>query len=125
MELIIKEEELDVDKIKFRAGKHSIKLLYDIDPILIIGICIKIKRPYLHIDDDITKIVIRDEGQQILFRRLDSLFSSKTSNYSSFFQNNSISLRNNKYYSGRDDIYININNIRSMNGKNHVNVFSL
>jgi len=125
MELIIKEEQLDIDRIIFRIGKHSIKLLYDLGPILIIGLCIKIKKPFIHMDDETTTVVIRDEGQQSLFKKLDSLFSARTDNYTSFFQDNGIRLRNSKYYSSGEDIYININNIKNINGRNCVNVFSL
>ena len=125
MELIIKDEQIDLNRIRFKTGKHSIKLLYYLDPVIIIGICIKIRKPLIRTNDEVSEILVQDKEQQTLLRKLDTLFSSKVSNYQSFFRDNVIHIRSSQHIPSKGDIYININNIKNMNGKNYVNIFSL
>jgi len=122
MEIIIKNDIIDTDNITLKHGKNNVKLLYYLKPIYMIGICLKLQPPFKCFPNNLEKIEVQNKQQIDLLHKINSYFSSKISNYVPFIKYNTIFVKNN---SSKDSVFININNIKTIQGKNFVNIFSL
>lgn len=122
MEIIIKDNYIDLDKLYLKKGKHNIKILYNFGSVFMIGICLQIKTPFQCSQTNLEKIELQNKEQIQLFETLNSYFSSKIKEYVPFMRNNIIYVKNNI---SPENIYININNIKYIHGKNYINIFSL
>lgn len=122
MEIVINDDFINTKNISLKQGKNNIKILYHINPIFVIGICLKIKLPYKCGANNIEKIELQNKQQIKILNNINSYFSSMIVNYIPFIKHNTIFVKNN---SSIDNIYININNIKLIHGKNYVNIFSL
>ena len=121
MEVIINSQSIDTDKIQFKKGKNTTKILYDISSVYIIGLCFGLECPYSI--DKYGKLEVQNKQQKELLQRIDQYLSINLSNYVSFLKNDKIQLKNYKPFV--DIKYININNIKKIDGFHFVNIFSL
>jgi hypothetical protein len=122
MEIIIKDEIIDANHISLKQGQNNIKILYHLNPIYVIGICLKLRTPFKFFTDNLERIELQNKQQIEIFNKINSYLSSMIVNYSPFIKNNTIFVKNN---SSKDNVFININNIKTIQGKNFVNIFSL
>ena len=123
MEIIIHNNQFNGNNIRFKRGKNNTKLLYKLRSVFIIGICLELKPTFIIKETFPERIEITDEKQLKLLQDLDSFFSEKFNNYISFIKDRTIFVKNNTQIN--KPIYININNIKCMNEKYYVNIFSL
>tara|TARA_B100000941_G_C28354480_1_gene473643 strand:- start:6 stop:377 length:372 start_codon:yes stop_codon:yes gene_type:complete len=123
MELIIHNNQIDVSNIQFKRGKNNMKLLYKLQSVFMIGICLELKPTFIIKEYCPERIEITDEKQLKELHSLDTFFSNKFNNYISFIKDKTIFVKNNT--KTNKPIYININNIKCMNDKYYVNIFSL
>jgi hypothetical protein len=121
MKIIINSKDFEMKYIKLKNGKFNTKIFYDLSPVYIIGVCLKLNKPYSFYNYN--QIEIKNKSQIRLLNEIDLFLSKKISNYNSFFKNNIINIKNKIIPS--DDFFININNIKCYHGQNFVNVFCL
>lgn len=122
MEIIIKNDIIETDNITLKYGKNNVKLLYHLKPIYMIGICLKLQPPFKCFPNNLEKVEVQNKQQIDLLYKINSYFSSKILNYIPFIKYNTIFVKNNSL---KDNVFININNIKTIQGKNFVNIFSL
>jgi hypothetical protein len=123
MEILIQDKYLDVNKIQFKNGKHNTKILYQLNSVCLIGICLQLKEPFEYNVNYPERIEIKNTEQLKLFQMIDSYFNENIDKYVSFLKNNTIFVKNNR--NPNKGMYVNINNIKYIHGKNYVNIFGL
>lgn len=89
MILILKEDKLDINRIKIKKNKNCIKFTYNIDNIQIIGLPFQIKE-YVkkEIYNNILLIELLNKKQIEILNKIDNFISSKIDNYISFIVDN-------------------------------------
>ena len=125
MDLIIKESSFTQDKIKLKEGKKCIKILYNIDTISVIGISLKITEFTQTENNSFIFMNIKDSPQKYLIHKIDTYFS-KLKNYYSFLENNYIKVKkHSQYYPIKGTIFITFNNLKLINNKLKVQIFTI
>ena len=124
MDIIIKNNIFDTTKIRFKYGKKCIKLIYDLNYILMIGLTFKIVPLKVIENDKILFIYLNDGKELSIFQKIDEIFKNKFSNYTSFLHNNIIKVKKHNYINGKY-IYVTINNLKKINNELKVQIFSL
>ena len=117
MKLILRNGHFDVNRIKFRKNKSSIKLLYDINDIYMIGITLKVKY---------NNILIKNS--MIYITKIDNYLNENIDNYVSFISNKrNIKVKNHNNNISYLDQKINftINCIKKYEGKHFVQMFTI
>ena len=124
MEIIIKNENFDVKNIKFKYGKKCIKILYDLNYILMIGLTFKIS-PFKIIENDkILFIYLKRNDELNLIKNIDTFLQKSFRNYTPFLNDNIIRVKKHNDYN-ENDLYITINNLKKINNDLKVQIFSL
>ncbi len=124
MDIIIKNNIFDTTKIRFKYGKKCIKLIYDLNYILMIGLTFKIVPLKVVENDKILFIYLNDSKELSIFREIDEIFKNKFNDYISFLHNNIIKVKKHNYINGKD-VYVTINNLKKINNELKVQIFSL
>lgn len=124
MDIIIKNNIFDTTKIRFKYGKKCIKLIYDLNYILMIGLTFKIVPLKVIENDKILFIYLNDSKELSMFQEIDKFFKNKFRDYISFLHNNIIKVKKHNYTNGKD-IYVTINNLKKINNELKVQIFSL
>jgi hypothetical protein len=124
MDLIIKNNTFDTNKIKFKHGKKCIKIIYDLNYVLMIGLTFKIVPLKVVENDRILFIYLNKSEELTIFQKIDEYFKSYFDNYISFLHNNIIKVKKHNYIDDRE-IYITINNLKKINNELKVQIFSL
>lgn len=124
MDIIIKNNIFDTTKIRFKYGKKCIKLIYDLDYILMIGLTFKIDPLKVIENDKILFIYLNDSEELTMFQEIDKFFKDKFSDYISFLHNNIIKVKKHNYTNDKD-VYVTINNLKKINNELKVQIFSL
>ena len=124
MDIIIKNNIFDTTKIRFKYGKKCIKLIYDLNYILMIGLTFKII-PLKVIENDKILFVYLNESKELsIFQKIDNFFKEKFNDYISFLHNNVIKVKKHNYKNDQN-VYITINNLKKINNELKVQIFSL
>ena len=66
MELIIHNNQIDVSNIQFKRGKNNMKLLYKLQSVFMIGICLELKPTFIIKEYCPERIEIKDEKQLVI-----------------------------------------------------------
>lgn len=124
MELIIKKDKLDLNRIKFKHGKKCIKIIYDLNYLKMIGITLKINENKINQNNDFIFINLKETDIQNIIYEIDKFFKSQFNNYLSFINNDIIKVKkHNNFKEG--NIYITLNNIKKINNNLKVQIFSI
>jgi hypothetical protein len=124
MELIIKQDKLDLNRIKFKHGKKCIKIIYDLTYIKIIGITLKINEHKIKQNDDFMFINLKNTENISILQKIDGFLKTQFNNYISFINNDIIKVKKHINFK-ESDIYITLNNIKNINNYLKVQIFSI
>lgn len=127
MDIIIKKNSFDTNKIRFKYGKKCIKIIYDLNYVLMIGLTFKIVPLKVIENDKILFIYLNDSQELTIFQKIDEFFRGNFNDYISFLHNNVIKVKKHNYKNDKDDknVYITINNLKKINDQLKVQIFSL
>tara|TARA_B100000686_G_C16731017_1_gene940686 strand:+ start:1015 stop:1398 length:384 start_codon:yes stop_codon:yes gene_type:complete len=127
MELIIKDDTFDSNRITIKNGKNTKKIIYELDTISIIGLTFKVNqyiivnqsKRYIYIDID-------NSPQKKLFLLIDNYFKEKLRFYQTFIDNSILKIKkhNTNIINHNDNLYISINNIKKKDIYN-VQIFTI
>ena len=127
MKLLIIKENFDLKRILFRESKKSIKISYDINYVLMIGITLNIN--YETIIDRDTYIIIKvDPKDRKLFFDIDKHFECLFENYDKVMINDNLKIKKHNEYKMplNKSISITMNSIKkNISGRNKVQIFSI
>ena len=123
MNLILKNHKFNIKRINIKEGKKCNKILYDLDHVTMIGITLNVKNEMYIEDDDFIYIEVKDKELSNILKIIDNLINNKYDNYLSFLSFNKIKVKKHDTF----DILrnITINNIKNINGKSKVQIFTL
>ena len=127
MKLILRNDHFDVNRIKFRKNKSSIKLLYDINDIYMIGITLKVKYNNILIKNSMIYINLKEKYIDLI-TKIDNYLNENIDNYVSFISNKrNIKVKNHNNNISYLDQKINftINCIKKYEGKHFVQMFTI
>ena len=125
MDLILKESTFNQDRIKLKEGKKCTKILYDIASVLVIGISLKISNFSYNENNSFIFMNIQDSPQLYLIQTIDDYFG-KLKNYHSFIENNYMKVKkHHQYYPIPNTIFITFNNLKVINNKLRVQIFTI
>ena len=125
MDLILKESSFDESQIKLKVGKKCTKILYNIASILVIGISLKITDFSYVENNNFIFMNIEKSPQLSLVQKIDTYFH-KFKKYHSFIDKYHIKVKkHNQYYPINETIYITLNNLKEINHKLKVQIFTI
>tara|TARA_B100001094_G_C18166396_1_gene792339 strand:+ start:754 stop:1128 length:375 start_codon:yes stop_codon:yes gene_type:complete len=124
MDIIIKKNAFDTNKIRFKYGKKCIKIIYDLNYILMIGLTFRIVPSKVIENDKILFIYLQNSPELTILQKIDEFFNKKFNDYISFLHNNIIKVKKHNYKND-EDVYITINNLKKINDQLKVQIFSL
>ena len=125
MELIIKQDNFDLNRINFKYGKKCIKLIYDLNYIKIIGLTLKLDDNIItNQTQDFIYINIEKSKNLSIIKNIDNYFKNKFKDYTSFINNNIIKVKKNIKFK-EDENYITLNNLKKINDNFKVQIFSI
>lgn len=128
MDLIIRTDNFDINRIGIKDGKSTKKIIYNLDTLFIIGLSFNINnffivnqsKKYLYIDID------KSPEKDILIN-IDQHFHGNNKSYHSFIENYIIKIKkhHNNYIKNGDDLFISINNIKIKNAYSKIQLFTI
>lgn len=126
MKVILRNNKFTVDKIQFKHNKYSIKLLYNIMGIYMIGIPIKIEYDSINVKGYMFYINISKKSLDIV-KKIDDYFSQKIKNYKSFLYGNILKVKkhDNFILDKKNEILISINCIKDYKDNNYAHIFTI
>jgi len=125
MDLILKESTFNQDRIKLKEGKKCTKILYNIASIFVIGISLKITNFSYVENDNFVFMNLENSPQLPLIQKIDTYFH-KLKNYYSFMDKHNIKVKkHNQYYPINDTIFITLNNLKEINHRLKVQIFTI
>jgi len=126
MNLIIKEDTFDITKVRLKRNNTSIKLVYDLGYIELIGIPLRV-HDYKYVSNKgFIKILLNDDRLLSILRSIDKLLSHNRENYQSFIRNQMINVKDvsNKGVNP-NEIYICLSSVKLYNKHQQVQIFTI
>ena len=124
MELIIKQDKFDLNRIKFKYGKKCIKIIYDLKYLKMIGVTLRISKQKINQTDNFIFIDLKNTDNLNIIKKIDDYFKSRFKNYISFINNDIIKVKKHTNFK-EDNIYITLNNLKKINNNLKVQIFSI
>tara|TARA_B110000495_G_scaffold202892_1_gene224433 strand:- start:709 stop:1095 length:387 start_codon:yes stop_codon:yes gene_type:complete len=128
MILILKQENIDTKRIKFKLIRSVIKLTYDLDYLLLIGITITVSAFKIkNIFNKMCSIELQDNKQIDKLKEIDNYIDNNIKNYKRFLNDDNsikIKLHNNLINSNRP-LNITINNLKKVYDYYKVQIYTL
>jgi hypothetical protein len=124
MELIIKQDSFDLNRIKFKYGLKCIKLIYDLYVIKMIGITLKLSSRNLNETPDFLFINLNGSDEYELLKKIDAYFANHFNHYSSFIIHDIIKVKKHDGFKS-GEIYITLNNLKKINDVFKVQIFTI
>ena len=128
MELVIKEDTFDINRITIKNGKNTKKIIYNLDTLSLIGLSLKISQyvivnqsnKYIFIDID-------KSPQRELLLLIDNYFKGKFRLYQPFIQNYILKIKKhtNDSITKGDALFISINNIKKRDTRSRIQIFTI
>lgn len=127
MDLILQNKSIDVKNIKLKHSLKCIKIIYDLNYILLLGISLKLNNYDAVFSNNYIYITIRDNSQKKLLKKIDMYLQNMIiGDYNSFINDKyNIKVKNNKSYNINDDIYISLNNLKQYNERWKLHIFTI
>tara|TARA_B100000902_G_C27222115_1_gene870248 strand:- start:714 stop:1094 length:381 start_codon:yes stop_codon:yes gene_type:complete len=126
MDFYLKNDNFNTKNIKIKRCKKCNKLLYDLDFIKIIGIIFKINDyEILNENKQFISIKVMDENVLKNMKKLDDYFKGMYGNYHTFINDKNIIELKSFQRNNKGILLININNIKLINQKMMVQIFTL
>tara|TARA_Y100000817_G_C16839270_1_gene537228 strand:+ start:572 stop:952 length:381 start_codon:yes stop_codon:yes gene_type:complete len=126
MILVLLKDKINLDNISFKNGRDSIKIVYNVIGLLMIGITLNIMYDNITIKGSLIYIILNKKDLQLV-KEIDNYFKSKVCCYESFIYNdNKIRIKKHNNFKQKDNIItITMNSIKKINHKNKVQIFSI
>ena len=122
MDLIIKPNTFNKDKIRFKYGKRCIKIIYDLDHLRMIGITLKIIPKKIIEDEHFLFLHIGDDNT--ILKEIDDYFQKKHNSYHRFIIDDIIIVK--KHHKvNRNEVFITLNNLKKVDQKLKVQIFTI
>ncbi|MBG00767.1 MAG: hypothetical protein CL470_00695 [Acidimicrobiaceae bacterium] len=122
MDLIIKPNTFNKDKIRFKYGKRCIKIIYDLDHLRMIGITLKIIPKKIIEDEHFLFLHIGDDNT--ILKEIDDYFHKKHNSYHRFIIDDIIKVK--KHHKvNRNEVFITLNNLKKVDQKLKVQIFTI
>ena len=115
MKLILNKKKINLDDINFITKTNYIKLVYDLNNVLMNGLHIRIYNFKIYKNDLFIYVVLLDKNDISLINNIIKYINRKI-NVNISFKNNIIKMKNN-FNTNNNYIDININNIKRFNNK--------
>ena len=115
MKLILNKKKINLDDINFITKTNYIKLVYDLNNVLMNGLHIRIHNFKIYKNDFFIYVVLLDKNDISLINNIIKYINRKI-NVNISFKNNIIKMKNN-FNINNNYIDININNIKRFNNK--------
>ena len=123
MNLIIKKGNFDRQRIHIKSGKKCNKILYNLDYVTMIGITLNVEDQEYTEDENFIYIDVKDQKLKRILNEIDTIIDNKYDNYLSFLSFNKIKVK--KHIDFIKMKNISINNIKLINNKAKVQIFTL
>lgn len=123
MNLIIKKGKFNTKRIHIKNGKNCNKILYNLDDVSMIGITLNVEDEEYIEDDNFIYIDIKDKQLKYILNEIDTLINKNYDNYLSFLSFNKIKVK--KHIDFKKIKNISINNIKLINDKAKVQIFTI
>ena len=128
MDLIIKGNSFDINKVSIKNGRNTKKIIYDLGTLFMIGLSFEVKEyiivnqsnKYLFID--VEKSPIKD-----IFFEINNYFKNKYKLYKNFIEDNILKIKkhNNNSIKPLDPLFISINNIKIRDSFTKIHLFTI
>jgi len=127
MDLILQNKSIDVKNITLKHSLKCIKIIYDLDYILLLGISLKIDKCDAIFSNNYIYITLHDNNQKKILKNIDLYFlNTVDGDYHRFINDKYIiKVKNNKGYKINDNIYISLNNLKQYNGQWKLHIFTI
>ena len=126
MDLILITNSLKLSNIQLKHSVKSIKIIYDLNYILILGISLKLYNYNAIFSNNYIYITLNDPVQKKVLKDIDNHIKKLLEKpYQSFMKSDVIKVKNNKGYTMNDDIYISLNNIKEYDGVWKLHIFTI
>ena len=128
MELIIKGDNFDINRITIKHGKNTKKIIYNLDTLSLIGLSFQIDQ-YILVNQSNKYIFIDIDKspQKNLLLNIDNYFRKILHSYKSFIENSILKIRKhtNDLIKREDNLYISINNIKMKEKCSRIQIFTI
>ena len=126
MDLILLTNSIKLSNIRLKHSIKSIKIIYDLNYILILGLSLKLYNYNAIFSNNYIYITLKDPLQRKVLKHIDNHINKLLEKpYQSFMNSDVIKVKNNKGYTMNDDIYISLNNIKEYNGVWKLHIFTI
>lgn len=128
MNLIIKKDFFDNKRLKLKESKKCIKITYSLDYIYIIGITIKLNNINYTENDQFLFIEVYGSDELKFLNNISNILSNKVNNYQCFLYNNNklkVKKHSNFKHSKDNSVNITLNNLKKINEKYKVQIFTI
>tara|TARA_B110000285_G_C15125429_1_gene619880 strand:- start:203 stop:574 length:372 start_codon:yes stop_codon:yes gene_type:complete len=123
MNLIIKKGNFNTNRIHIKNGKKCNKILYNLDYVSMIGITLNVENEEYVEDVNFIYIDVKDYQLKYILNEIDSLMKKNYGNYLSFLSFNKIKVKKHSNFKKMKNI--SINNIKLINNKAKVQIFTI
>lgn len=128
MNLLLKENNFDINRIILKESKKCIKLIYNLDYIYMLGLTIKLNNINYIENENFLFIELCNKDQITLLKNINNFIASKIKNYQSFFNGYyNIKVKKHNYYKKNENNTINItlNNLKKIKEDYKVQIFTI
>ena len=128
MNLIIKKDFFDNKRLKLKESKKCIKITYSLDYIYIIGITIKLNNINYTENDQFLFIEVYGSDELKFLNNISNILSNKVNNFQCFLYNNNklkVKKHSNFKHSKDNSVNITLNNLKKINEKYKVQIFTI
>ena len=128
MNLIIKKDFFDNKRLKLKESKKCIKITYSLDYIYIIGITINLNNINYTENDQFLFIEVYGSDELKFLNNISNILSNKVNNYQCFLYNNNklkVKKHSNFKHSKDNSVNITLNNLKKINEKYKVQIFTI
>ena len=126
MDLILLTNSIKLSNIRLKHSIKSIKIIYDLNYILILGLSLKLCNYSAVFSNNYIYITLKDPLQKKVLKHIDNHIKKLlVKSYQPFMNSDVIKVKNNKGYTMNDDIYISLNNIKEYNGVWKLHIFTI
>ena len=126
MDLILLTNSIKLSNIRLKHSIKSIKIIYDLKYILILGLSLKLCNYNAVFSNNYIYITLKDPLQKKVLKHIDNHIKKLlVKSYQPFMNSDVIKVKNNKGYTMNDDIYISLNNIKEYNGVWKLHIFTI